>query len=1708
MNIALLDRLCSSCGVITAYRDVWGAQRAVPIETRLALLAAMGWTVASDADVERALEEREAQAWRRLLPPVQVVRSGGPEVAFTVSIPEAYAGQRFEWTLAEEGGGRRSTHFVPGELAVAEKRRIGGAAFGRFRVALPDPPGPGYHRIELAAPERASIPRAEMALIVAPPRCYVPDALTRGRVWGPAVNLYALRSRRNWGIGDFTDLRALTELAARCGASMVGVNPLHALFPHDPEHASPYSPSSRLLLNVLYLDVESVPEFSECARARERTTSPPFQAGLHALRAADLIDYRRVAKLKFEVLGLLFAHFREHHLGRDSDRARAFRAFQRAGGETLRLGSLFYALQETLHAANAAAWGWRTWPSEYRDPSSAAVAAFARAHADRVEYFDYLQWNAARQLENAGLRSLELHLGLGIYQDLAVGADPGGAETWAAQELYAANVSVGCPPDEFNLKGQDWGIMPPVPQRLTQAAYEPFVTLLRANMRHAGVLRIDHVMGLTRLFWIPAGEQPDCGGYVSYPVDDVLGVLALESERNRCLVIGEDLGTLPEGLAERLRAENILSCRLLYFQREADGAFSPPQSYPAHALAAVGTHDLPTLRGFWRGRDLDLRTELDLYPSEELRRKQLVDRAQDRGHLLVALERENLLPPGMTVHPVSVPDVTPEFALAVHRFLARTPCQVLAVQSENVFGDVEQLNLPATTGAQYPNWRHRGALELELWEEDPRFVTVAEALRAERGVSPAPTEPRRTQFVTRFPDATYRLQFNRAFTFAHATELVPYLHELGVSHCYASPFFKARPGSLHGYDIVDHNAFNPEIGSTEDFDRLVEALRVHGMGQLLDMVPNHMGVMGSDNAWWLDVLENGPASTFAAFFDIDWQSPQPELHGKLLVPVLGDHYGVVLERGELRLEFDGRNGAFSVFYHVHRFPVDPAEYPRILGFRLDLLAQRLGAAHPDLTEFQALIAAFGHLPPRDAADPQAVVERQRDKEVHKRRLAQLCERSPELAAHIEETVGALNGEPGRPESFDALDQLLARQAYRLAYWRVAADEINYRRFFDVNDLAALRMEDERVFEATHQLVLRLLEEGKIDGLRIDHPDGLYDPARYFARLQERFAPATRDMARGERPARPVYLVLEKILADHERMAEHWPVYGSTGYRFANVVSGLFIDTAAEPHFDRIYRAFVRERLDYEDVLHRSKLVIMKSALSNELTVLANRLSRIARADRHTRDFTLNALREALAAIVACFPVYRTYIAGEASADDRRYIEWAVGSARRRAPAVDLAAVDFVRAVLAGEGAAPGDEARRGEMLDFVMRFQQFTAAVAAKGMEDTAFYCYNRLVSLNEVGGNPLCFGISLPAFHHASADRARFWPHTMLATSTHDSKRSEDVRVRIDALSEIPAEWWARLQRWRRLNRGKKRRVEGRPAPSANDEYLLYQTLIGTWPPDVPGAEALADYRERIRRYMLKAVREAKVNTSWMNPDEDYEAAVQDFVSELIAAPERNAFLADFVPFARRVARVGMFNSLSQVAIKVASPGVPDFYQGAELWQFHLVDPDNRAPVDYALRRRMLEQLKAHLDCPAAERAARARALLERLEDGRAKLYVTWKSLAARRAHRALFTLGDDRALEARGAHASRLCAFARVSAGAAAVLVAPRLISGMVDKAGAPLGREAWADTSIVLSEGIAGAYRNVFTEEIVECNGTREMAAADVLANFPVAILLRQS
>jgi (1->4)-alpha-D-glucan 1-alpha-D-glucosylmutase len=957
----------------------------------------------------------------------------------------------------------------------------------------------------------------------------------------------------------------------------------------------------------------------------------------------------------------------------------------------------------------------------------------------------------------------------------------------------------------------------------------------------------------------------------------------------------------------------------------------------------------------------------------------------------------------------------------------------------------------------------------------------------------------------RTPLATYRLQFNRDFTFAQATELVPYLAALGISHCYASPYLKARPGSTHGYDIIDHNTLNPEIGSEEDFDRFVSALHKHGVGQILDIVPNHMGVMGSDNAWWLDVLENGQASNYADFFDIDWQPLKDELEGKILVPVLGDQYGTVLDRGELQLRFDKDKGEFSIFYYQHKFPVNPSEYARILGRDLGRLTQELGAENGELLELQSLIAAFSHLPARSEMAPEQRAERMRDKEIHKRRLATLCTASPAITAFVDENVKQINGTPSDPKTFNDLHILIKAQAYRLAYWRVAADDVNYRRFFDINDLAGLRMENEAVFEITHRFVLELLHQRKVDGLRIDHPDGLYDPAQYFQRLQWRDS-GTSDQ---NRDSKSFYVVIEKILTGDEQLPKEWPVHGTTGYDFLNLVNGLFVDPEAADKMSRMYRNFVERPINFDNQLYRSKKIVMHAALASELNVLANALNRIALSDRHTCDFTVNSLRDAISRIVACFPVYRTYISEDhLSEADQAYIKQAVERAKQLSAGSDASVFDFTRDVLLAPKLEEQGAIFRKAAIRFAMKFQQFTSAVMAKGMEDTSFYRYHRLISLNEVGGDPRRFGVSTEVFHRKIQERATLWPHSMLDTSTHDTKRSEDVRARINVLSEIPSPWRKRVRRWRELNQDKKSIIADVEAPSRNDEYLLYQTLMGSWPlEEEPATDP--SFRERITQYMLKAVREAKEKTSWANPNAPYEEAVIKFVEGVLASTGNDQFLADFVPFQQYIARMGMFNSLSQTLIKLTSPGVPDIYQGNELWDFSLVDPDNRRPVDYARRQHLLKEVQALTKQFSDHLKSKVRELTENMSDGRIKLYLTWKTLILRKQHPDLFQKGDYLPLSVQGEKANHLIAFARQHGNSVAIVAVPRFCARLLtDGATPPLDPTVWNDTRVELPLGSqTPLYQNVFTLENVatqKSSQTPFVQASKLFADFPVALL----
>ena len=978
----------------------------------------------------------------------------------------------------------------------------------------------------------------------------------------------------------------------------------------------------------------------------------------------------------------------------------------------------------------------------------------------------------------------------------------------------------------------------------------------------------------------------------------------------------------------------------------------------------------------------------------------------------------------------------------------------------------------------------------------------------------------------RRPASTYRLQLHAGFGFDDAARIVPYLEALGVSDLYLSPVLAAAPGSTHGYDVVDHGRLDPQLGGEEGFARLAEACARRGMGLLLDFVPNHMGI-GALNAWWMDVLENGPASAWAPAFDVDWTPRKAELLHKVLVPILGDQFGRVLERGELRLERAG--GAVVVRYHDHVFPTSPRSVPTVLRHGLDGLRAELGPGDVHLQELESICASLEKLAPRRDTSPAAVADRAREKEVAKRRLAALCEASPRVRDLVDGNVAAFNGSPGDPRSFDRLERFLDAQPYRLAFWRVAGEEINYRRFFDVNGLAALRMEEPSVFGAAHRRVLELLRDGRATGLRIDHPDGLYAPAAYLRRLQAshlaargaalaaaRGAPLDRageallldrifdGLERGEL-RRALYVVVEKVLVAPERMPERWDVDGTTGYEFLAAVNGLFVDPDAERSFDAIWARLAGRRARWPDVVAEKKRLVMSSSMASEVNMLAQRLNRISEMNRRTRDFTLNELARALVEFVALFPVYRTYVTRRAEVDDRdrSLVEQTIVRARRRSPVVDPSIYDFVRDVVLQRYPEGLTEAERREWLEFTLKLQQVTGPVTAKAVEDTAFYTWVRLASLNEVGGEPSRFGTSPDAVHALLAERRERFPGSLSATSTHDTKRSEDVRVRIDALSEVPREWRAALLRWRRANRPHVFVGEDRQAPDRADEILIYQTLVGAFPDEglAPGTSEHAEFVARIRAYMQKALREAKVHTSWMSPDEAYEGGVSAFIGAILSSPE---FLADFGAFAARAARAGRISSLAQVALKCAAPGVPDVYQGTELWDLSLVDPDNRRPVDFERRARALAELDEELARGGpAGRAALARRLSspEALADGRAKLLLLRTALRLRQALHELFEGGDYRPLVAEGPLARHVFAFTRATAGRALVCAVPRLVLRPLEEGG---GAIRWEGT-LPLHAGLPLRWRDAVTGAAREGPA---LALAELFADFPVGLLVSEA
>ena len=980
--------------------------------------------------------------------------------------------------------------------------------------------------------------------------------------------------------------------------------------------------------------------------------------------------------------------------------------------------------------------------------------------------------------------------------------------------------------------------------------------------------------------------------------------------------------------------------------------------------------------------------------------------------------------------------------------------------------------------------------------------------------------------------STYRLQVHKGFPLTRATEVAGYLARLGVGGVYTSPYFTAAPGSTHGYDVFNHNEINAELGGSAAHAAFAAAVRDLGLTHIVDFVPNHMGIGTGGNAWWHDVLENGPSSPTAVFFDIDWAPVKAELQAKLLLPILGGQYGAVLERGELQLSYG--DGSLVLHYFEHELPINPRQAPRVYQLAVEPLARALGQDHLQVHEFQSIISSLQKLPAYTERDAERIAERQREKEVARARLARLAEEAPAVREVIEDAIRTFNGTPGQPASFDALHGLLEAQAYRLAYWRTASHEINYRRFFDINTLAGLRVEDPGVFDATHRLLEELIRGGAVHGVRVDHPDGLFDPARYFEMLQDL---AARAWSLERTPgARPLYVVAEKILSTSERLPEGWAVHGTTGYNYLNDLNGLFIDAAQARRLRRVYAKLTGQNDPFEDVLYAAKQLIMDTAMSSELNVLAHTLDRIAESNRRSRDFTLESLRGVIQEVVACFPVYRTYVDQDGwRPADRAVVERAIARAQRRNPAMERSLFDFFRETVLPrdpgdvppgaerrEGYPPADEAEARERLRFAMKLQQYTGPVQAKGLEDTSFYRYNVLLSVNEVGGDAARIGRTVEEFHEANAARARDWPLEMTSTATHDTKLGEDVRARVNAISELPDHWGREVSRWMRGNRGNRTLVDGDPAPDRADEYRFYQALAGVWPPEL-GAdtrEAPADLVERVREYMLKAVREAKVHTSWLTTNEVYEQALTSFVERSLTGAPGARFLEAFLPFQARLATVGALNSLAQVTLKLGSPGLPDFYQGTELWDFSLVDPDNRRPVDFDLRARLLNDVDRVLALEERERTAAVHEMVAQWRDGRIKLLLTAAGLRLRREAPALFQYGGYAPLATELTVPAGAVAFARTlppdeprPAGAvdAVIFAAPRLAAPLIDGDTPAVLGERWKTSRIMLPPSLQErTFVHVLTGAEIRPTRAAESAwifLGEAFRDAPVAMLRSQ-
>ena len=938
------------------------------------------------------------------------------------------------------------------------------------------------------------------------------------------------------------------------------------------------------------------------------------------------------------------------------------------------------------------------------------------------------------------------------------------------------------------------------------------------------------------------------------------------------------------------------------------------------------------------------------------------------------------------------------------------------------------------------------------------------------------------------PVATYRLQLSHDVNFRRARELIPYLKSLGISHVYLSPLLAARPGSEHGYDVVDHGRLNPDYGTEEDLGAFATALAEADMGIVADLVPNHMCIDPANTRFY-DVLENGQSSASTVFFDIDWGPPKAELAGKVLLPVLGEQFGRELERGAVKVVLE--DGVFSLRYGERPFPLTPPSWRLVLDPIWRKVRARAGGDSPQAIELESILRSLAHWP----AEREAIRARRHERDAVARRLVGLLE-DPEVRADFTAAVEAFNGVPGEPRSFDRLEELVSEQHYRLAHWRVAAHEINYRRFFDVNDLAAIRVENEEVFRAVHELPFRWADKGWLAGFRIDHVDGLLEPERYLAQIRQRDGG----------PPGGFYLIVEKILASGESLPEGWMTDGTTGYEHGAAVSSVLVDPENAGRLRELWRELAGQTMSFRDVVYESKRLILETAMVAELTVLAKRLDAVSEQHRYSRDFTFESLRDALREVIASFPAYRTYITREATfaaERDARMINTATGEAARRNPVMNRSVFDFLEEVLLLRDPQGLDDEQRQARREFALRFQQLTGPVTAKGVEDTAFYRFYPLASLAEVGGDPDRIGSSVDELHVINRLRAQSTPRSLSASSTHDTKRGEDTRARLHVLSEVPDAWRAAVLRWRDLNAPHRSRPAVAEIPDAHTDYFIYQSLVAGWP--AGGVASDPAFVSRFKAYIRKANAEAKLHTSWINPNETFEKAIEQFLDAILDPGRSDAFLADVQRFVNTIELPGFLNGLTQVLLKVASPGVPDVYQGTEGWDLSYADPDNRRPVDFAARTALLEKVKGEAARDAAQAAS---AFLGQADSGLVKAFVLAQALAVRRSRRVAFESARYEGLVPHGPRARHVIAFSRGEMGGRVFAVAGRLFARLVEANPNGAVGDAWGEDGVQIAELLPGArYREALTERALtpeRVNGVSGFALADVFRHLPVALI----